>query len=216
MPKLFTLLLTTCLLVIALLLPGTVLPANNTAQSPEIHGWHEKSFFGNTQYSIETIGNSLVIKGQTTSSASALYRDDKINITSTPFLSWQWKVSNVFDNTREKQKSGDDFPARLYVVYQKGFFKWSTIAINYVWSSQHPIGESWNSAYTSKSKVVVLQSGASSAGTWVHEKRNIVEDFKQYFDIDVTSLNGYALMVDGDNTRSSATGWFADIAFSEE
>ncbi len=190
--------------------------ASNTSQSPASYGWREKSFSGNTQYSMETIGDSLVIKGQTDGSASALYRDVKIDVTFTPFLSWQWKVSNVFDNTREKQKKGDDFPARLYVVYQKGFFKWSTVAINYVWSSQHSVGESWNSAYTNKAKVVVLQTGASSAGTWAYEKRNVIDDFKQYFDIDVTRLNGYAVMVDGDNTGGSATGWFANIAFSEE
>ena len=47
-------------------------------------------------------------------------------------------------------------------------------------------------------------------------KKKYHYDFKQYFGIDVTSLNGYAVMVDGDNTGESATGWFADIAFSEE
>jgi len=214
--KLFPLLPSVFVFLIALPFSGTLLSANSKPQSPANYGWHEKSFMGNTQYSIETTGDTLVIKGQTNGNASALYRNKKIDITSTPFLSWQWKVSNVFDNTREKQKSGDDFPARLYVVYQKGLFKWSTIAINYVWSSQHPVGESWSSAYTSKSKVVVLQSGTPSVGTWVHEKRNIVADFKHYFGVDITSLNGYALMVDGDNTGSSATGWFADIAFSEK
>lgn len=197
-------------------IPGIVLSATNMAQSLSSLGWKEKSFSGNTLYTLESSGDTLAIKGQTNGNASALYRDSKIDLNSTPFLSWQWKVSNVYDNIREKQKSGDDFPARLYVIYQRGMFKWNTVAINYVWSSQHAVGESWDSAYTSKAKIVVLQSGETRVGTWIHEKRNIVEDFKTLFDIDVSSLNGYAVMVDGDNTSAAATGWFADIVFRDE
>ena len=199
-----------------LFIPGIVFSTSNMAQSLSSLGWKEKSFSGNTLYTLESNGNTLAIKGQTNGKASALYQDSKIDLKSTPFLSWQWKVSNVFDNYREKQKSGDDFPARLYVIYQRGMFKWNTVAINYVWSSQHAVGESWSSAYTNKAKIVVLQSGETRVGTWVQEKRNIVEDFKTLFDIDVSSLSGYALMVDGDNTSASATGWFADIVFRDK
>ncbi|MFK7854799.1 MAG: DUF3047 domain-containing protein [Granulosicoccus sp.] len=202
--------------IIVALLPLTAKSANMLSESPANQGWLEKSFSGNTLYTLETIDNTQVVKGHAVGSASALYRNEKIDVSSTPILSWRWKVSNVFENTQEKQKSGDDFPARLYVVYQKGFFKWSTVAINYVWSSQYPVGESWNSAYTKKSKIVVLQSGSPTPEGWVKERRNIVDDFKRYFDLDVSRLNGYALMVDGDNTGSSATGWFADITFSKE
>ena len=197
------------------LIPGIVLSATNKPQSLGSLGWKEKSFSGNTLYTLENSGNTPVIRGQTKGNASALYQYSEIDLNSTPFLSWKWKVSNVFVNTREKQKSGDDFPARLYVIYQRGMFKWNTVAINYVWSSQHPVGDSWDSAYTSKAKIVVMQSGETNAGTWVNEKRNIVEDFKTLFNIDVSSLKGYALMVDGDNTGGTATGWFADIAFSD-
>ena len=199
-----------------IVIPGMVLAASHVDQSLRSLGWKEKSFSGNTLYTVEGSGNTMAIKGQTNGAASALYQDSKIDLDATPLLSWKWKVSNVFDNTREKQKSGDDFPARLYVVYQRGMFKWNTIAINYVWSSQHPVGESWDSAYTSKAKIVVMQTGEANAGTWVEEKRNVVEDFKTLFNTDVSNLNGYALMVDGDNTGGAATGWFADIAFKAQ
>lgn len=33
---------------------------------------------------------------------------------------------------------------------------------------------------------------------------------------DASSLNVYALMVDGDNAGGAATGWFADIAFKAQ
>lgn len=199
-----------------IVLSAAALPAGSATQSLSSLGWKEKSFSGHTRYSLEARGSKLAIKGETDGSASALYRDVTVDLESTPFLSWQWKVSNVFVNSEERKKSGDDFPARLYVIYQRGFFKWNTVAINYVWSSENAVGETWKSAYTSKSRIVVLQSGDTNAGNWVSEKRNVAEDFKTLFGIDVSNLNGYAVMVDGDNTSSAATAWFADIAFHED
>ncbi len=201
-----------------LALPVLVMSANSVTQSLSSLGWKERTFSGSTQYTLETHDGTLAIKGHANGTASALYRDVSVDLESTPVLSWQWKVSNVFENgvDDEKEKSGDDFPARLYVVYQRGLFKWSTVAINYVWSSQYPVGETWDSAYTDKSKIIVLQSGDTKAGMWTAEKRNIAEDFKTLFGIDVTHLDGYALMVDGDNTGGVATSWFSRIAFNEE
>lgn len=202
--------------IAGIFLPFFVNAANITELSLASLGWQEKSFSGNTEYSLEAYGNTVAIKGQTSGQASALYRDEPVNLNQTPYLSWQWKVSNVFDNVKEKEKSGDDFPARLYVVHERGLFGWNTVAVNYVWSSHHAMGDTWSSAYTGKSKVVVLQSGSTETGQWVAEKRNVAEDFKSLFGIDVSTLSGYAVMVDGDNTGATATGWFADITFSEK
>lgn len=178
-------------------------------------GWQEKSFSGNTLYTLEHVDNTKIIKGETVGEASALVMNKKIDVSRTPFLNWQWKVSNTYDNPKEKLKSGDDFPARIYVVYQRGYFRWNTVAINYVWSSQHAVGESWDNAHNSKSRIVVVHSGAPVGDTWVFEKRNIRDDFKEHFGVDVKNLTGYAIMVDGDNTNSSGTGWFRNIAFTE-
>ncbi len=205
------------LAIAGLCIPAIVLSATSSgAPTLSSLGWKEKAFSGNTRYSLEDYGTALAIKGVAAGTASALYKDANVNLKETPFLSWEWKINNVFDNVKEKKKSGDDFPARLYVVYQRGIFKWSTVAINYVWSSQYPVGESWNSAYTSKSKIIVLQSGDSEAGSWVAEKRNIAEDFQTLFNIDVSKLDGYAVMVDGDNTGSTGTSWFSKIVFNEQ
>ncbi len=188
--------------------------ADAAPASLEKLGWKERSFSGNSEYSLVDHHGMQAIRGRTDSSASALYKDLGTDLRKTPYLSWQWQVENVFDNPHERAKKGDDFPARVYVVYKKGPFPWNTLAINYVWSSDNSIGDHWGSAYTKKSHVVVLQSGDAKAGQWVAEKRNVAEDFKTFFGIDVRKINGYAIMVDGDNTSSTATTWFADIDFS--
>jgi len=201
-------------MVSGFLISGPFHASASSSQALVEAGWQEKSFSGNTLYALELVGNTKIIKGETVGAASALVMNKNIDVSRKPFLNWRWKVSATYDNPREKLKSGDDFPARIYVVYQKGFFRWSTVAINYVWSSQHAVGESWDNAHTSKSRVVVVHSGEPVGDTWVSEKRNIRDDFKEHFGIDVKDLTGYAIMVDGDNTGSSGTGWFSNIVLA--
>lgn len=175
--------------------------------------WKERSFLGNTRYTFETINGSEVIKGVTEGEASLLYRQQSIDLLSTPWMSWRWKIQNTYDGIKERTRDGDDFPARVYVVVQTGSLPWETVAINYVWSSNARIGDTWNNPFTDKAKMVVLRSGNQQAETWLDEKRNIAKDFKTYFNLDIRKLSGYAIMVDGDNSGNHGTAWFSDIRF---
>lgn len=178
-----------------------------------LEGWKERSFEGKTDYRLVEDQGVAVLQGHTQGQASVLYRENKVDVSSTPWLEWSWKVDQVYTDIDERTREGDDFPARLYVVVQTGFLPWQTVAINYVWSSQQDIEEDWANPFTDKAHMVVVQSGQEQAGEWVHERRNVVEDFRKYHGIDVASLDGYAVMVDGDNGNRNATSWFGEIRF---
>ena len=64
--------------------------------------------------------------------------------------------------------------------------------------------------------MVALQSGDDELGQWKNERRNIVADFKEFFDMDIDEIDGYAVMVDSDNSDQKATGYFGNITFSEK
>ena len=175
--------------------------------------WKERSFQGNSDYVITEVQGVEVIEASTEGQASVLYKRERINLLETDSISWRWRVDAVYDNTLERTRGGDDFPARVYVVYQAGLSPLNTLTINYVWSSSEPVGASWLNPYTDRARMVVLQSGAANAGEWVTETRNVVEDFQQYFDRDITELSGYAVMIDGDNTGSSGRSAFSHLQF---
>ena len=175
--------------------------------------WKERSFKGNSDYVITDVDGIEVIDASTDGQASVLYKRQQINLLNTDSISWRWKVDAVYDNTLERTRGGDDFPARVYVVYQAGLSPLNTLTINYVWSSSEPVGASWLNPYTDRARMVVLQSGAARAGEWVAETRNVVDDFKQYFNRDVSELSGYAVMIDGDNTGSSGRSAFSHLQF---
>ncbi len=184
--------------------------------SADLGDWAERSFEGNTQYRLEEENGVKVLRGETRGQASVLYREQEIDLDSTPIVEWSWKVDGTYADIDERSRSGDDFPARLYVVVKTGFLPWDTLAINYVWSSQSAPDEAWPNPFTDKAHMVVVQSGEEHVGSWVGQRRNVAEDFKQYFDIDVSNLDGYAVMVDGDNAGREGTAWFGEISFSAE
>lgn len=176
--------------------------------------WEEKSFVGNTHYELVAMADQTVLRASTDQSASLLYKEKTINLQDTPWIEWTWKVDAVYQNIDERSKSGDDFPARLYVAVKKGLLPWNTVAINYVWSSNQLPGTIWKNPFTKKSMMIAVQGGDAMTGQWVTQRRNIVEDFKQLFNIDVTSISGYAVMVDGDNSGQKSTAYFGQIDFS--
>jgi len=192
---------------------GTVLKDFDTGL---LEGWSERSFDGNTQYELVSEQGVNVLKGHTRQQASILYKEETVDLLDTPIVNWSWKIDRTYPDIEEQTRDGDDFPARLYVVAQVGFLPWETLAINYVWASEVPLGEAWTSPFTDKAKMVAIQSGDTYVGDWTSHSRNVAEDFKNFFDKDIKEIDGFAVMVDGDNAQKEAVAWFGQINFTQE
>lgn len=149
-------------------------------------------------------------------------------------LNWQWRVSNVVSAADMDRKSGDDFAARLYVFFDvpmesltffertrirlaRMFFSADvpTAALCYVWDNKQSPGYARFSPYTSRVRVIVLQSGSANAGKWISESRDVAADFRQAFGTVAPAITGVAVGNDTDQTRESAVAWFGDIVFGE-
>ncbi len=93
--------------------------------------WKEKSFKGSTQYEVVQEDGQRFIKATSNASASALYYEIDFDPREYPFLAWRWKVNNILAKGDELKKEGDDYAARVYVVFPSVLF-WKTKAINYI------------------------------------------------------------------------------------
>jgi hypothetical protein len=136
-----------------------------------------------------------------------------VDLNRTPWLRWSWRVDRVLSGVDERAKTGDDYPARVYVVVSGGAAFWKTRSLVYVWSSNQPVGATWNNAFTSNARVMALRSGTREAGQWVSEKRDIRADFRRLFGEEISQIDAVALMTDTDNSGQSATAWYGDIEF---
>ena len=117
---------------------------------------------------------------------------------------------------KENTKKGHDFAARVFVIKKTGATPLSNRAINYVFSSNSDIGESWSSPYTKKSIDKVLASTKNDLNKWITVKANVKEDFKRFHDLDVNELDGLAIMSDTDNSKMKSISYYQNIYFSEK
>jgi hypothetical protein len=179
-----------------------------------LQGWTSKRFKGETRYRLVTAGGRTVLRAVSHAAASGLYKRVHVDLDKTPYLHWSWKVENTLGPLRERTRGGDDYPARVYVVFSGGLLFWRTRAINYVWSNDQPVGSEWPNAYTDHDRMVAVASGKARAGQWVHERRNVHADFRRLFGENVRYVDAVALMTDTDNSGKSATAYYGDIYFS--
>lgn len=172
-------------------------------------GWTEHTFAGRERTAYRVDGGT--IEAQCKASASGLIRRETVDLGKTPVLRWRWKVEAVYPGLNEKDKSGDDFPARVYVVVDGGWQFWRTRSLVYVWSSASPQGSDWPSAYAWQAHVVALRSG--SPGEWREERRDVRADFRRYFGRDVPAVDGVAIMTDCDDAGGATRAWYEALRF---
>lgn len=178
-----------------------------------LNGWQEKSFKGHTDYQVIRANNSRVVEATSHGAASGLVHKISFSPYQYPLLRWSWKVAETIPKGDERTKSGDDYAARVYVVFAGKYF-WQTKAINYIWANTLPKEEVIANAFTSNAMMVAVQSGNENAGKWIWEERDLVADYQQLFGTDPGQATAIAIMTDTDNTGGSITAWYGDITLS--
>ncbi len=169
-----------------------------------------------TEYSLGSDENGNFLKSIADNGASGLGKEVKINLNKTPFINITWKIEMNLPGIKENTKKGHDFAARVFAIKKTGATPLSNRAINYVFSSNNQVGLNWPSPYTKKSIDHVLSTTKENLGEWVTVKANVKEDFKKFHDLDVSELDGLAIMSDTDNSKMKAIAYFQNIYFSSE
>lgn len=183
--------------------------------SGSLEGWRQKVFKGETSYTLVEQQGQQVLKAGSHGTASGMYKRVRIDLRQTPYLHWRWKVENTLGKLDETQRAGDDYSARVYVVFSGGLLFWKTRALNYVWSSSQRPGAVWPNAFTGNAIMLAVEGGTEKTGQWQQETRNVREDFRQQFGYDVRYVDAVAIMSDTDNAGGTATAYYGDIYFSE-
>ncbi len=175
--------------------------------------WQEKSFSGKTHYRVEQNDNQPAIHATSKGTASGLFYKIDYNPRQYPILSWSWKVDHILTKGDAHTKNGDDYAARIYVVFPSWLF-WKSKALNYVWANKLPQESMIANAFTANAMMIAVRSGSTKTGQWLNEHRNIYEDFKQAFGEEPPMAGAIAIMTDTDNTGEEASAWYGPISIS--
>ena len=196
-------------------------------------GWEPLTFDkieSHTAYRLIDDRGITVVRADSKGSASGMIRRIRIDPKQSPRIQWRWKISNVYMRGDVTQKSGDDYPARVYVTFaydpdkvgiweRAKYETYKTVygtyppmaAITYIWASRAPQGTIRANPFSEKSMMVVVRTGVVNAGKWFSEERNIVDDYRRAFGAEPPDISGVAIMTDSDNTGEEATAWYGDI-----
>ena len=169
-----------------------------------------------TVYTVGSNENGNFLKAVADNAASGLGKEVKIDLNKTPFINITWKIEKDLQGINANSKKGHDFAARVFAVKKTGATPLSNRAINYVFSSNGAVGQSWPSPYTKKSIDNVLATTKDNLNEWVTVKANVKDDFKKFHDLDVNELDGLAIMADTDNSKMKSISYFQNIYFSAD
>ena len=175
-----------------------------------------KKVKGETKWSLGSNDNGSFIRAEAEGVGSGLGKEVSINLNKTPFINITWKVEKDLSGIIENSKKGHDFAARVFVVKKTGKTALSNRAVNYVFSSNNSVNESWRSPYTKKSIDYVLSTTKDNLNKWVTVKANVKDHFKKLHNLEVNELNGVAIMTDTDNSKLKAISYYQNIYFSSE
>lgn len=186
-----------------------------------------------TEYDLERAEDGAeVLHASAKSSMLGLVKHEHVDLSKTPILCWRWKVKEAVPGADMTTRHGDDYAARVYVLYDVDVANLSmsdriklklaksmyavdipTAAVNYVWDNQNPVGTIRDNAFTDRTRMWVLESGNSKAGQWQHEARDVGKDFEKAFGGVAPNVVGLAIATDTDNTKTETEAWYGEPSF---
>jgi len=176
-------------------------------------GWEEKSFSGHTRYAVVAEEGGHCLRAESSAAASGLIYRIEFEPAEFPILRWRWKIDGTLPRGNGLTKAGDDYAARVYVIFPHWLF-FRTRSLNYIWANRLPEGQVLPNSYTGNAVMIAVESGSGKAGEWIREERNLVEDFRLAFGEDPPKAGAIAVMTDTDNTRGEARACYDDIVIS--
>jgi len=179
--------------------------------------WKGQSW-GRPVYDLEIVADDgqPALRLRSKGESSTITRDLKasVNLDETPILEWRWKVTALPTGGNACQKSTDDEAAQIYVAWLRAPESVRSRIIGYVWDSTAPVGTICKSEKASTVTYIVLRSGASDAGKWITERRNVVEDFQKIYGEAPDKPSAVSLSIDSDDTRSGAESFIGTTVFT--
>lgn len=222
------------LVLAATLLASTSAHAEIPLPPPGSEAWEPIGFRGiedGTQYEVVDDAGTAAFRARSACSASGLALDlTRIDLAGRELhgLRWKWRVGQFPSTEDEQAKPGDDFAARVLVLYRLNEARATWLdrvkarvaagwygrempgrAIEFVWTKSLPPGTRWKNPYQESVAMVATRSGVSSSSEWHSETVDLAREQRLSLDDAGAVPVGLAIMTDSDNTCSEATAWYS-------
>lgn len=141
----------------------------------------------------------------------ALQKQERLPLQDTPWLVWQWKVTTIPTGGDFRKSATDDQAAQLIVAFSSSHF------LAYIWDStvsKGTLGEAPAPLFK-KIFALVMQSGQAGLGTWMTERRNLIEDYKKAYGDAPEALEGIRIQINSQHTKSRAESYWRAVTITD-
>ncbi len=188
--------------------------------APLAQTWTHKCFGRATEYDRVTLDGRAAIRATGRGSASGLYRDVRYRVADRPWLEWAWRVEQLQRTADIRVKDREDFAAAIFLIFGRPAAVGREVpTLAYVWtSSRLPEGAVVESPHHAGTvRHIVVRSGAARLGQWLHERRNLVHDFRTAFGREPPeAVETVALFTDSDQTAERVEAYYGEIRAASE
>lgn len=178
-------------------------------------------------YRIETQDGISALRTESSASASAMVYKKTFSVYDYPAIRWQWRIKNVYRKGDMHTKAGDDYPLRVYILFQYDPNKAGVLeriryglakilygeypphsALSYIWANRtEERGIIMSSPYSSRAMMIALQGGVRNIVTWQEERVNVIADYRKAFGVDPPVIGTIGVMNDSDNTGEKSVSF---------
>jgi hypothetical protein len=181
-----------------------------------------------SRYELVEDAGATVLKASAQASASGLLHLIDLDPRERPLFSWRWKVTGLAPS----EASPDDSPARIMVSFtgdiqtlpfgdrvfydQFRLFTGQQLpyaGLMYVWGSRTPSGGMVHNGYTSRIKIIAVESGSGKLGTWLKETRDVEADYRRLFGEEPGRIVSVGIMTETDANDRALEAYYGNIEF---
>lgn len=199
-----------------------------------LNNWVPLNFEKIKKHSTYKVKDSVLI-AKSDASASGIIFKKTYDIYKYPILSFKWKINNIYKKGDATTKDGDDYPIRIYIMFQYNPDKASFFdsvkyglaksiygkypphsALNYIWANKKQKERIITSAYTDKAKMIVTDFSDKYLNVWREHSVNVLKDYKEAFGQNPPAKVSLAIMTDSDNTKESSLSYIDFIEVKSE
>jgi hypothetical protein len=182
-------------------------PASNAGKLPS--DWQIKVNHGKPEVSVCADADATCLRLKSTKASFGLERPLDIDPRQLPYLTWQWKVTQLPNGGDFRHASTDDQAAQVLVAFA------DHRVVSYIWDSTAPKGTAQTSSYIPLVHIygVVCRSGSAEANRWVSEARDVAADYQRAYGKPAPHIKGLRIQINSQHTGTVAESYFGEVAF---
>ena len=187
---------------------STVLVDFSTTQKTVPEGWELSVHAGKSDLQLVQDDGKQALRMRSDQASFSLQKKIQISLQASPFLVWDWKVTELPKGGDFRRSGSDDQAAQLIIAFSSSRF------LSYIWDSTAPKGTiaAASAPLFKKMFAVVMQSGTPGLGTWITERRNLIDDYKQAYGEEPEVIEGIRIQINSQHTQSRAESYWRSIA----